>query len=182
MPSDTTNDTAHDELSGKRMAETRGVLEALAQDRFNFLLAEQGFAKGPTEHSASVSAYAYKDRHQAPQLAVQTLLDFGEGLVDVSLVRPEGGRLPKLGQTERQGRRVRVSLVPLLREVLLVKDARLQQAAVLAATKPPCGAQLAAQMLDLGGELLRRHLELVLQQPVDVLFPLRGKVRSGNPR
>ncbi len=166
-----------DRLDGKSMAEAREALEALAQDRFAFLLTDNGFAKGPTERSAYATAYAYKDRYQVAQIGVQTLLDVRDGWVDVSLVRPESGKLPKLGQYERQGRTVRIPLLHLLREVLLVKDAQLNQAIELARTKRPWDARLAAQMLDLSHELLRRYLTLVLQQPIDVLFPARGRAQ-----
>jgi hypothetical protein len=164
-------------LDAKSMIEVREALEALAQERFAFLLAQAGFAKGPIERGASVTAYSYKDRHQVPQVGVQALLDLREGFVEVSVVRPESGKLPKLGEQERAGRRVRVPLPRLLREVLLVKDAQLDQAAELARTKRPWDAAVAGQMLDLCHDLLARHLKLVLQQPSDVLFPAHGRSR-----
>lgn len=169
---------SHDRLDGKSMAEARDALEALAQDHFAFLISEAGFARGPIEHSATTTAYSYKDRHQVPQLGVQTVLDLGDGFVEVSVVRPEGGRLPKLGEQERGGRVVRVPLVQLLREVLLVKDEQVKQAVELARTKRPWDARTAAQMLDLCHDLIARYLALVLQQPIDVLFPARGRGRQ----
>jgi len=165
------------DLDGKSMADTREALEALAQDRFAFVLTDIGFARGPTDRSASHTAYSYKNRHQAAQIGVQTLLDFGSASVEVSLVRLESGKWPKLGQRENQSRVVRIALVPLLREVLLVKDAQLDQAAELARTKRPWDAKLAAQMLDVCHDLLARYSALVLQQPIDVLFPPHSRVR-----
>lgn len=167
-----------DRLDGKSMADAREALEALAQERFAFVLADTGFVKGPTERGAFATAYSYKDRHQVAQLGVQTLLDFRAACVDVSLVRLESGKWPKLGQTERKGRTVRIPLPYLLREVLLVKDAHLNQAVELSRTKRPWDAQLAAQMLDVCHDLLVRYITLVLQQPADVLFPPHGKARS----
>jgi hypothetical protein len=166
-----------DGLDGKSMADAREALEALAQDHFEFVVADVGFARGPTERSASLTAYSYKNRHQTAQIGVQTLLDFGGQFVEVSLVRLESGKWPKLGQRENHSRVVRIALVTLLRDVLLIKDAQLDQAAELARTKRPWDARLAAQMLDTCHDLLARYSALVLQQPIDVLFPPHGKAR-----
>ena len=167
-----------DGLEGKSMAEAREALEALAQDRFAFVVTDLGFAKGPTERGASRTAYSYKNRHQTAQIGVQTLLDFGGEFAEVSLVRLESGKWPKLGQRENQSRVVRIALVSLLRDVLLVKDAQLDQAAELARTRRPWDAKLAARILDICHDLLARHSVLLLQQPIDVLFPLHGKARA----
>jgi hypothetical protein len=166
-----------DGLDGKSMADAQEALEELAQARFAFLLSDTGFARGPTERNASRSAYSYKDRHQTAQIGVQTLLDWVGEFVEVSFVRLESGKWPKLGQYENPGRTIRIALLPLLRDVLLIKDAQLQQALELSRTKRPWNAQLAAQMLDLCHDLLDRYIALVLQQPIDVLFPPRDRSR-----
>ncbi len=165
-------------LDGTSMADAREALEALAQDRFAFVLTDVGFAKGPTERSASLTAYSYKDRHQAAQIGVQALLAIRDAYVEVSLVRLESGKWPRLGLRENQSRTIRIPLLNLLRDVLLVKDAQLSQASALGRTKRPWDAQVAAQILDICHDLLARYSTLVLQQPIDVLFPPHGKARS----
>jgi hypothetical protein len=164
-------------LADKSMAEAREALEALAQDRFAFLFGDMGFVKGPTERSAAVTAYSFKNRHQTAQLGAQILLDFDGGYVEVSLVRLESGKWPKLGERERHGRTARTPLAHLLSDTLLVKDARLSQAMELARLRPPWDAAFAAQMLDICRDLLERHITLILRQPMDVLFPPSGRPR-----
>jgi hypothetical protein len=164
-------------LDGKSMADAREALEALAQDRFAFLLSDTGFAKGPSERSAALTAYSYKDKYQTAQLGAQILLDFESAFVEVSLVRLESGKWPKLGERERHGRTARTPLARLLSDTLLVKDARLTLAIELSRLRLPWDAALAAQTLDVSRDLLERYITLILRQPMDVLFPPSGRPR-----
>lgn len=157
-------------LDGQEMAAARDYLERSAQERFAFLLTA-GFAKGPTERGAAVTSYYYKDRPMVARVAVQALLDFRDGAVDVNLVRLREGKIPK-------GDGVRQPFDLVLRDILRIKEERLERVLELGRTRKPWSAQLADELLALYAGLVERHVAAALQQPIDVLFPPRARPRA----
>jgi len=162
---------------GQDMAAARDDLELSAQGRFAFLLTERGFAKGPTEHGAAATSYYYKDRPMVARVGVQVLLDFRDGSVDALLVRFREGKLPKPAASADGGEHVRRPVALVLRDVLRVRDEQLDRVFELARAKRPWPAQLADELLALYSGLVARHIAATLQQPIDVLFPPRGRAR-----
>ncbi len=167
-------------MSGKRkryvpyMALHRDELERLTQDRFAFLTREKGLVSRSSEREAQLTSYYYTDL-RAP-IGIQLYLDSRDDTVWVYLLRLRDGELPPHGFVDvDRGERIRVSFLSLLKDILHVEDGRLDQLSDMLYTPPsperPRDHHWADELLALWQDLVERHIDLVAQQSIEVLFP-----------
>lgn len=167
-------------MSGNRkryvpdMALHRDELEQLAQDRFAFLTREKGFVPHPSERKAQWTSHYYMDLRAHIGLEVQ--LDFRDDTVLVHLVRLRDGELPPHGYVDvDREERIRVAFQQLLKNILHVEDARLDELYDMLYAAPPPGQwrdhQWADEALARWQDVVERHIDMVAQQPIEALFP-----------
>ncbi len=150
-------------------------LEQLAQELFAFLVKEKGFVQRRSKRSAFATSLYYV--HGGGQLGVEIQLDYRDGTVDLYLLKLQAGKLPEDGLVVK-GERVRRSLDLLLRDDLHIQDEQLDALFALYRTPGRWSEQIYAEALQAASAVVERFTDLVLQQPLEVLFPPRGKPRS----
>ena len=102
---------------------------------------------------------------------MEVQLDVREDTVRVHLLRLRDGELPPRGYVDvHSGELKRIGVLPLLQDSLHVEDARLDALSDLlyAALRDH---QWADEALARWSDLVERYLDLVVRQPMDVLFP-----------
>lgn len=167
-------------MSGKRtryvpdMALHRDELEQLAQDRFAFLTREKGFTLRSSEREAQWTAYFYANALASIGLEVQ--VDFRDDIVRVNLLRLRDGELPPHGFVDVDtGERIAVAFQSLLKHMLQVEDGQLDELTDMLYTVPsperPRDHHWAEELLARWSDLVQRHIDLVVQEPIEVLFP-----------
>lgn len=156
------------------MALHRGELEQPAQDRFAFLTREKGFVPRPSEREAQWTAYSYTNPRAS--IGVEIYLDFRDDTVLVHQVRLRDGELPPHGYVDvDRGERRRVSILSLLKNILHVEDARLDELSDMLYAAPPPGQwrdhHWADEALARWQDLVERYIDMVAQRPIEALFP-----------
>jgi hypothetical protein len=156
------------------MAMRRVELEQLAQDRFAFLVEDKGFAHRPAERDvfATSQHYARTD----VQLSVQVQLDFRDATVRVYLLRLQDGKLPLHGFVDvDRNVRIRIAFLSLLTNNLEVRDVGLDELSDVLSTPPSPGQPRdyawADATLARWQDVVGRYLDMVVQQPLERLFP-----------
>lgn len=138
--------------------------EALAQERFAFLVHERGFTEGPIKRSARATSFYYV---RTPELGLQVELSYEDAAIDVHLVRLRDGKPPRQLGTETDTKRIRMPIPYFLQTVLAVQDPWLEEY-----TQRWRGAysdDYVRRLTDLSN-MVKRYLDLILQQPVEVMF------------
>lgn len=167
-------------MSGKRkryvpdMALHQGELEQLAQERFAFLTREKGFAPRPSEREVQWTSYYYTNPRAS--IGVEVQLDFRDDTVRVHLLRLRDGEPPPRGYVDvDRGERIRVAFQQLLKNILRVEDARLDELYDMLYAPPPPGEwrdhHWADEALARWQDLVERYIDTVEQQPLEALFP-----------
>jgi hypothetical protein len=152
----------------------RDALVQLAQERFAFLTQEKGFVVHSSEQGVMWPSFYYT--HLSTGLGVQVQLDFRDTTVRVHLVRLRDGELPPNGYVDPdRSERIRVAFLQLLRSYLNVEDAEVEAlyAFFYAPLSPerPRDHQWAEEALERWHDVVLRSIDLVLQQPIETLFP-----------
>lgn len=157
------------------MYRARPQLERLAEELFAFLVTDRGFARGPTESEWWATTYYYT---RGP-LALEVNLDFRDQAVDLALLRLQAdGRVPPYGghSATADGQRQRVSIPLFLRDRAGVQgDEALDALFTLYRTAYPRDEVNATRLLEASRAVVARHLDLLLRQPLETLFPRGGE-------
>lgn len=153
------------------MHDARPELERLAEDTFGFLVSDKGWTRGRTEKSATASTYYYKQARFVGSLGLQVTLDFRDESVDVNLVKLDAGKVPPHGYDENEGGVIRRRVDSVLREALRVQDRRADEVVALLKTRKPWDCATASSLLRAYGELVAAYFDLLVQQPLEILFP-----------
>lgn len=161
------------ELETRSEGDMQTDFERLTQELFGFLITEKGFRRGRTERSGLSTTYNYK--HVTAGVGVGVDLDFRDGTIDLYLLKLDDGKLPEFGGFG--GRRRDVPLF--LRDNLHIHGKQLDALFALYRSTQPRNYQYYADLLRAMRDVVAQHIDLLLQQPLDVLFPLAGRRRNG---
>ena len=153
-------------MSMKSMYQGREGLEHFAQQTFEFLATEHGFVAQPLEHSVWSSTLCYtKDL-----LAIEVSLDFRDTYVEMEVVKLQNGKIPPHGYVVK-GERIRMPCIYLLRDILYVHDTQVDALYDYLTTSQQRGYDFAVTSLQEFRAILVEHLDAIVQQSLDVLFP-----------
>lgn len=156
------------------MYRTRPQLERLAEELFAFLVTDHGFARGPTESDV----WATTQYYTRGLLGLGVTLDFRDQAVDLALLRlqADGHVPPYVGYSATaDGQRQRASIPHFLRDRAgMVGDEVLDALFTLYRTAHPLDEANATRVLAASRAVVACHLDLLLRQPLDILFPGRG--------
>jgi hypothetical protein len=151
------------------MALHRDELEQLAWDRFAFLTDERGFTLPTTEREAQGTSYCYRFYNPLFPIGLEVQLDFREDTVRVILLRLGDGKPLRRYVNVHSAEVKRVGFLSVLQDVLYVEDARLDALSDLLYAAPR-NHQWADEALARWQEVVERHIDMVTQQPIEVLF------------
>lgn len=152
----------------------RPQAEALAQERFAFLVRDRGWTLGPIKHGTHDTAIYYVCR---PDFGLEVELHTYDG-IEVYLRRLRAGK-PRSATYlyAKDGTCVRTHLPHFVRRVLAVNDPWLAEM-IQRWNHPPMygmmssdGYRWADLMFTDLSPLVDRYLDLILAQPMEVLFP-----------
>lgn len=168
-------------MSGKRqryvpeMALRRAELEQIALDRFAFLVRKEGFIQRSSERAPQWTTYCYTYADPGAPIGIEVQLDFRDDTVRVYLLRLRDGELPSHGFVKvDRGERIRVSFLLLLKGILHVEGAQLDALSSLLYTAPLGQGRdyaWADDALERWQGVVEHHIAMVVQQPLEVLFP-----------
>ena len=147
-------------------------VESLTQELFGFLIKEKGFRRGRTERGGLSTTYNFK--HLAAEIGVAVHLDFRDGTIDLYLLRLDDGKLPEFGGFG--GRKQDLPLF--LRDNLHIQSESLEALFALYRSREPRNYEFYATLLRAMRDVVGEYIDLLLQQPLDVLFPLAGRRRN----
>jgi hypothetical protein len=149
----------------------RAELEARAHEQFAFLVEDKGFtlALDPDAgKSVVLTAYYYLRRDFG--IAIELAFDFRDIYASVNLVRAPGGQLPPYVDVNK-GERVRIGFLVLLSRVLHIKDERIAAFFHFVHYAETRDYQYVDQSLARWHDLIKDFIDIVVQQPLDILFP-----------
>jgi hypothetical protein len=114
----------------------------------------------------------------APDRAVEVWLDFAEQHVYVALVKVSKGKPVKDTYRSPSAQKVRIGVLHFLRDILQMHDPWLEettQAGDRWAKEPLLTLRTVDEMLTAEAEMVDRYYDLIMQQPEEVLFPMKWR-------
>ena len=165
--------SARNKSAPNDMSSVRSTLEQLTQTQFAFLL-DRGFSLPLIDRETLWTTYGYANTTN--QLGLEIHLDFRDEAIDATLVRlQEDGSLPAPGFPVVNGQCRRIALSLLLRDHLHWQDESLTR--LFALYQSDETAVVAMEIVQTLSEVVKRSLDLILKQPLDVIFPSQGNER-----
>jgi hypothetical protein len=145
----------------------RPQLEALAKQRFAFLVDEMGFRRGRTTKNVWFTQTYYL--HDT--IGVSVMIQYHDPVMQVLLIRTQQRKLlPDWNQTA-VGYRWRRGFERAVHEALGVQDERLTRLSALESTRQPWTPATFEALIAIYSDLVRDHVEALRALPLERLFP-----------
>jgi hypothetical protein len=153
--------------------DVRLELEQVAQDRFAPVAEKHGLTELPRRKTSWETHLYYL---LSPDRAVDVWLDFREEGVYVTLVKVSNGK--PVEDSYRSSQQTWIGVLHFLEDVLHIHDTWLEgvdEATDRWALAPRLTFGIATESLTIEAEMVDRYFDILVQQPEEVLFPMKWK-------